>query len=173
MSYLIEKLNNSSKDEYSEIGVRLDIPIEQFLPYTYWNNNHYTRNCIVRTDHYELILLCWEKGQDTPIHCHGNQECWVYVVDGKLDEEHYQYEEEQLLLESTETLAKGEKSFMCDDLGFHKLINAGKGRSMSLHLYMNPIDKCTKFNEKTHAFESIDLSYYSYAGKKEEKLVTT
>ena len=43
----------------------------EFEKYATWNQESYTRNCIARTDTYELILLCWEKKQETPIHEHG------------------------------------------------------------------------------------------------------
>lgn len=171
LSELLSELNNSSKDDYAAIGARLEIPIAQLKSYSHWNSNFYTRNCIERTDHYELILLCWEAGQDTPVHCHGGEECWVYVMDGKLQETHIQCEESELITESIEILDKGEKSFMCDDLGYHKLENISDQRSMSLHLYMDPIDSCTKFDEKLNTFEQVDLTYYSYKGQLEKALV--
>lgn len=171
LSHLIDELNVSSKNEYAEIGVRLDIPIEQLQPYIHWNTKYYTRNCIARTEHYELILLCWEEDQNTPVHCHGGEECWVYVMNGKMQENHFQFENEVLTLESTEVLQKGDKSFMCDDLGFHQLTNVSEGRSMSLHLYMDPIDTCTKYDINSNSFKQIDLTYYSYKGNKESSPV--
>jgi len=171
LSELITELNNSTKDDYAAIGTRLEIPIAQLQSYAHWNSNFYTRNCIERTDHYELILLCWESGQDTPVHCHGGEECWVYVMEGKLKETHIQVEENELITESIEILSKGEKSFMCDDLGYHKLENIADHRSISLHLYMDPIDTCTKFDEKLNTFEQVDLNYYSYKGQLEKALV--
>ncbi len=171
LSELLSELNNSSKDEYAAIGARLEIPIEQLKPYSYWNSKFYARNCIERTEHFELILLCWEPGQSTPVHCHGGEECWVYVMDGKLTETHFQYDNNELITESAEMLGKGGKSFMCDDLGYHKLENTNGQRSMSLHLYMDPIDTCTKFNENSNNFEQVDLSYYSYKGELSKALV--
>ena len=171
LSELITELNNSTKDEYAAIGARLKIPTEQLKLYSHWNPEFYARNCIKRTDHYELILLCWETAQETPVHCHGGEECWVYVMDGELKETHYQYENEELVTESVELLGKGEKSFMCDDLGYHKLENVSEQRSMSLHLYMDPIDTCTRFDEISHNFEPVDLSYYSYKGKLAKELI--
>lgn len=168
---LISELNKSTKDEYADIGARLEIPIDQLKPYAYWNSDFYTRNCIERTEHYELILLCWEDGQNTPIHCHGGEECWVYIMDGKLQETHFQHENNQLSTESIEVLDKGGISFMCDDLGYHKLENIGGGRSMSLHLYMDPIDTCTKYDNTSDLFKPVALSYYSFKGELEKQLV--
>ncbi|MFT6333895.1 MAG: cysteine dioxygenase [Saprospiraceae bacterium] len=171
LSELLSELNNSSKDEYAAIGARLEIPIEQLKPYSHWNSDFYARNCIERTEHFELILLCWEAEQETPVHCHGGEECWVYVMDGKLKETHFQYEDEELITESVDVLGKGGKSFMCDELGYHKLENVSGQRSLSLHLYMDPIDTCTKFDKNANNFKQIDLSYYSYKGDLSKTLV--
>ncbi|MFT4535169.1 MAG: cysteine dioxygenase [Saprospiraceae bacterium] len=170
LSELITELNNSLKDDYAAIGASLEIPIEQLKPYSHWNSEFYARNCIKRTEHYELILLCWEAEQETPVHCHGGEECWVYVMDGNLIETHFQFEDDELITESIEELCEGEISFMCDDLGYHKLENASGQRSMSLHLYMDPIDACTKFDENSNSFEQVDLSYYSYRGQLTKEL---
>ena len=171
LSGLIKELDKSSKDEYAAIGAKLNIPPNQLQQYSHWNSKFYTRNCIKRTDHYELILLCWEEGQVTPIHCHGGEECWVYVIEGSLKETHYLLDNQKLSLENVEILSKGEKSFMCDELGFHKLANINEGRSISPHLYMDPINSCGKFDEKTKKFEQVDLSYYSYEGKRVTELI--
>jgi len=164
ISQLIEELQQSSKEQYADIGVRLDIPLDEFKEYCHWNSDHYTRNCIARDDHYELILLCWEGQQQTAIHCHGGEECWVYVIDGKIEETHYLLEDDAPIEQSRDTLSAGEKSFMCDDLGYHSLRNAQHDRAISLHLYMDPIKKCTSYNVKTQQFLSRDLSYYSVDG---------
>lgn len=162
---LLLQLQNSTKQEYADIGVRLQIPAKSFARYAHFSDQHYTRNCIHRTDHYELILLCWEKGQKTPVHCHGGEECWVYIVDGQLEEQHFHFDNEVLELQSTESLKTGQKSFMCDDLGFHLLQNNENGRSMSLHLYMDPIDQCSSYRKASNTFEKVDLSYFSFEGE--------
>jgi len=170
---LLQQLDNSTKQEYADIGIRLGIPSQAFAKYAHFSDQHYTRNCIERTDHYELILLCWEEGQGTPVHCHGGEECWVYILEGQLEEQHYQLNNQNLELQSTERLATGQKSFMCDDLGFHLLQNRASGRSMSLHLYMDPIDQCSCFKKETNSFEKVDLSYYSFKGELAEVVVSS
>lgn len=161
---LITRLDSCSRDDYASLEANLDITGEALEPYASWSMDRYTRNCIKRTEHYELILLCWEKGQSTPIHCHGGEECWVYVVEGQIKERQYGYEDEELSLANQDDLAPGEQSFMCDDMGYHTLTNSHDGRTMTLHLYMDPIDQCTIYNSKTEDFRSVDLSYDTYAG---------
>ncbi len=165
---LIELLDNSSKDEYKSLGKQISIPLEEFEDYIHFNDEFYTRNCIKRTDDYELILLCWEEGQATPIHCHNNQECWVHVLKGKFDEVRFVDEDDDLSIDHEMHLEKENVSYMNDDMGYHSLENAADGRSISLHLYMNPIDECTVYNEDEDKFERKELEYYSYQGELEE-----
>jgi len=161
---LIDKLNSTSSEEYKAIGFSLDIPLEDILPYAFWSTEHYTRNCIVRESDYELILLCWEPGQETPIHCHGGEECWVYVLDGQLEESHFQFDGDNIIFEDLSKLKSGEKSFMDDEIGYHKLVNNTNKRAMSLHLYMDIIDTCTVYDEEINDFVPQSLNYYSYEG---------
>lgn len=168
LSHLIHQLQSVTKEKYKSIGVQLNIPLEEFLPYANWSDDHYTRNCIIREEKFELILLCWEAGQTTPVHCHGGEECWVYIVDGEIDESHYQFENDTLIKENTVKLTRGEKSFMSDEMGYHKLENNSAQRALSLHLYMEPIDDCTVYDKHLEEFKSRSLSYYSYNGILEE-----
>jgi len=168
LTQLINQLKSVSKEKYKSIGVQLDIPLQEFLPYTNWCDDHYTRNCIIREEKFELILLCWEPGQTTPVHCHGGEECWVYIMDGRIDESHYQFSDDILIKENTVKLLEGEKSFMSDELGYHKLENNYPQRAVSLHLYMDPIDDCTVYDKQLEEFMPMSLSYYSYKGVLED-----
>lgn len=141
----------------------MSIPREDFKPYESWNKDHYTRNCIVRTDDYELLLLCWDVGEETPIHCHCGQECWVYAIDGELEEERFEEEGDDVIQVDHTEYEKGSLSYMNDEMGYHLLRNVSKGRSMSLHLYMNPIDKCTIYDEDKEKFVLKELEYDTMA----------
>ncbi len=156
---LVSRLNKSTKQEYTAIGAQIDIPKTEFKKYANWSMKKYTRNCIHREEHYELILLCWEPGQETPIHCHGGEECWVYGVDGILENKVYDIKDEELVLIESESMAPGENTFMNDSKGYHSLCNLGTSRAMSLHLYMDPIRNCTVFNTSKGIFEQRKLSY--------------
>lgn len=166
---LVKELDQiQDEKEYKKIVKRLDIPMNEYKPYAHFSKEHYTRNCIARTTDYELILLCWEEGQETPVHCHNNQECWVYVVKGEFDEQRFVESEqatEEIEVEAEMQLEEDGISYMNDDMGYHSLTNINDGKSMSLHLYMNPIDECNIFNEETGEFERKSLEYYSYQGK--------
>ena len=60
---LLHQLSESSDEQLKSIYKFLKIPTEEFTPYLHFSKEYYTRNCIVKTDRYELILICWEKDQ--------------------------------------------------------------------------------------------------------------
>jgi cysteine dioxygenase len=73
-----------------EILDRIAIPVEDFEPYSRWNDKHYTRNCIARTDEFELLVICYEPGQSTSIHDYNTQEAWVHPIMGSVVEERFE-----------------------------------------------------------------------------------
>ncbi len=92
ISTLDEMVRLLKKGDYDPVltqSEHMTLSLDDVLPYLYFNEERYTRNCIARDDYFELVLLCWEQGQKTAIHCHNNQECWVKVVAGSFAEELY------------------------------------------------------------------------------------
>jgi len=162
--HLISELNKCKNEDFKKIVKRLDLSSSDYKPFEFWQEKHYTRNCVHRTMEYELILLCWEIGQETPIHCHNDQECWVHIVKGEFKEIRFKQGENGLQIDNEQTFMKEGLCYMNDDMGFHKLQNISKEKAISLHLYANPIDKCRVFNEKTECFELKEMSYYSEEG---------
>src|SRR5262245_2805908 len=57
---------------------------ESLFSYLTWNQQHYTRNLIDKTELYELVAICWEPGQVSSVHNHRDQNCWMAAPIGKL-----------------------------------------------------------------------------------------
>lgn len=167
LEQLLEVLPECSGTDYVELVKDMHISADELKPYAFWSEDFYTRNCIARTDDYELLLLCWEPGQTTPIHCHGGQECWVYLVQGLLEEIRYDLEENsnELSRQNKMRLKEEQFSYMNDDMGLHSLENISQRSAMSLHLYMNPIDECRIFDQETDTVSLKKIEYHSYKGK--------
>ena len=72
---LITLLSNEGHKQYADIFSSIKLSKSAFKDCSSWSDESYTRNCIVENEKFELILLCWEKGQITPIHDHGGEEC--------------------------------------------------------------------------------------------------
>lgn len=161
LNKLLEVLPTCSGQDYFDIARNLAIPEEDLLPFAFWSEKTYTRNCVSRTEDYELLLLCWEKGQETQIHCHNGEECWVYLAEGKLREKRYVENNGNLKLIADVKMTQDRLSYMNDDLGYHSLHNLNEGRSMSLHLYVGPIDQCSVYKEEKDKFVFKELEYHS------------
>jgi cysteine dioxygenase len=164
---LITTLDDCDPSDYIKIANSMRIPLSQFNTYATWKEDGYARNCIERTDKYELVLLCWNEGDKTPIHGHDNQKCWVYQVDGSTSEIRYKEKPCGTLEECNKMdLSTGKLSFMVDDMGYHSLENNSKGRSMTLHLYISPIDKCKVFDDCDENFVLKSMKYDTLRGQK-------
>ena len=157
---LIKTLNTISKKNIANCFKNIEIPLEDFEKYSSWKNDGYTRNCLSRNDNFELILICWPSGISSPIHGHDNQECWAYMIDGALEEKRYSAEDTKKLVKTNHMyLTPGQLTYMDDKMGFHIIENNSSKRAMTLHLYMNPIDKCKVFNESEKQFETKEMTY--------------
>lgn len=174
ISHKIESLNDLctllEQERFNEVIASLEslsIPNDDLGNYIFWSRNNYTRNCILSSPNFELLLLCWEPGQTTGIHSHDEQECWVKVISGSFVETVYQFEAEKGLMQ--ECFRKSLKSTQISNLEekslFHKLENNGQQRGISLHLYFKPITKCEIFNEATQSFSHYTPTYHSKFGK--------
>lgn len=159
LTQLLDWLANNPLEHYNKITLDMDLDSEEFRPYMSWRADRYTRNCIVRTTRYELLLLCWEKGQASSIHCHDGEECWVYDLQGQLTETRYTLDGGTPIPISINNLKKGELSYMSDAIGHHKLENTGDSRALTLHLYMLPIDECSSWDEGDQQFHRVSLKY--------------
>jgi cysteine dioxygenase len=163
---LIKVLENSKASDFARMSERLKLKADDFLVYSSWEEKSYTRNCISRNEHYELLLLCWPANQDTAIHCHNGEECWVYNLQGHFEEIRFKLKEDsedELIETSRDSMQPDQVSYMHDNMGFHSLHNRSNYRGMTLHLYMNPIDSCRVFDEDQGAFVRKEMSYDTVA----------
>jgi len=160
---LITILSQSSIEDYNALLNSFDFSAIDFKPFESWSSKKYTRNCMYRDVNFELILLCWEKDQETAIHGHDGEDCWIYLLEGEMEEVFYAIDDDRYLREkrSQKTFPK-QVSFMNDRLGFHKLKNNFRGRSMSLHVYAKPIENCRSFDEVSQRFIKRTLHYDTF-----------
>lgn len=166
LSQLIQALLNNPKSEYESIFERYKSNSEELLRYKNWSPEKYVRNGIYKNEDFEIILLCWEQGQETTIHCHNGEECWIFLIEGELEEIKYTKGETNYLTQTeTQKIFELEHSYINDTIGLHRLRNSYYGRTVSLHLYAKPILKCSYFDESTQTFIKKGLSYDTFDGK--------
>lgn len=161
---LITALSEGERNTFNHIIHSVKIPIEDFEKYTSWSKECYTRNCIINNEKFELILICWKEGDQTSIHDHDGEECWVKVIEGEFKETIYKLNDlQELDIVKSSISKKNQITYMKDFMGFHKLENVSKKRSMSLHLYAKPIRKCRMYDEETKTLIHKNLGYNTIA----------
>ena len=150
------------------------IDVDSISKYLHWSENFYTRNLIYKNERFEMMALCWDKGQASKIHNHADQMCWMTVPIGKLRGQNFS------VLEIDETkgfckLAETNQFDLSDCLAakveleepVHQILNLAEfdERAVSLHIYSKPFDKCLSYCRETDRFAEVPLFYSSINGK--------
>jgi len=162
LNELISALKNEQSTKYHDILHSMEIPKSAFEIFCSWSESTYTRNCIFENERFELILICWQSSQKTPIHDHGGEECWVKFIDGEFKEAIFKSNEVSEVNIQKSTLFKaGDISYMIDFMGCHQLKNLSNHRALSLHLYAKPIRNCNIYDEQSKEFVQKKMSYHT------------
>lgn len=129
-----------------------------------FGESSYGRNLIWRSRDFELLLLCWRSGQASAIHDHGDQDCWMAILDGVLEEEHFSARDGELKRGRVKEYEAGGVAFIRDEIALHQ-IRAGEAEDgVSLHLYSRPIDDCLSFCPESGEATQIRVGYTSVRG---------
>ena len=120
---------------------RSDLPTTAWQQYAHFDSRKpYTRN-LIATDHetYTLLLLCWNALEESPIHDHPCDGCWLQVLDGSIREVQYNRRLECTLDTRYES---GQLSYITNRTGYHKVGNPSFRKAVTLHLYAPPFARC-------------------------------
>ena len=116
---------------------------EQFVAFT---EKGYTRHLLAHDENFTVLLLCWNKGQKSPIHDHAGSSCWVKCLDGQLRERRFVHEDGQegALVETADaTLSAGQVCYMSDESGYHEMANPNpEACTVTMHIYCPPFYDC-------------------------------
>lgn len=153
-----DSLCEANYENYEGLIKEHNINFETLLPFASWSSDSYQRICLANNDDCELILLCWDEGQKTPIHSHDGQKCWVYFAKGEFEECLYAKGDKNRLLHKNR-VEEGQVTFLTDEIGFHSLENRSSGLGMTLHLYANPIKKCQVYSESEEDFVDKEMAF--------------
>ncbi|MGD2018371.1 MAG: cysteine dioxygenase family protein [Planctomycetota bacterium] len=130
-----------------------------------FGDSTYSRNLIWRSPDFELLLLCWRDGQASAIHDHADQNCWMAVLEGTLEEEHFAARDGELKRGRVMTYEAGGVAFIRDEIALHQIRPAAGSDAVSLHLYSRPIDACLAFCPDTGEATRIEVGYTSVRGE--------
>jgi cysteine dioxygenase len=147
---------------------------DSLQPYLFWNQQHYTRNLIDKTDLYELLAICWEVGTTSSIHNHKDQHCWMAAPVGRLSVCNYRVLEEDLASHHCDIVPTdvveitGSSPVAVDPANpVHDVRNRREfgERAVSLHIYSRPFDSCIVYSVDQHSCGEIGLHYNSMFGR--------
>jgi cysteine dioxygenase len=134
--------------------------------YTYFSAEHYTRNLIHKTPLFELIAICWDKGQKSPIHNHRDQKCWMTMAYGKVLVHNFRLIQKEpsrnfcdLKSSIQFELSPGNPGEVDPEEPIHQVLNlpAYDCRAVSLHIYSRPYDTCEVYDLKAKRYEDVQL----------------
>ncbi len=135
---------------YLHILEHVVIPVADFEPYCTWNSKRYTRNCIARTDEFELLLICYEPGQCTSIHDFATEEAWVRPIRGSVTEERYEPTPGGQLRKVHAARMDSESfTYLHNGRSIHRYSNSGPERAVTLNLYARPLRTWKVYDEGT------------------------
>lgn len=145
--------NGCRRDEIATLLRRYAADHEDWRAFATHSDEHYTRNQVARNEHFELLLLCWAADQESPIHNHEGQHCWMAILEGHVEELRYccpgEVRPGPLEPLDAATFAKGEVAFIQDEIGLHVVRSAKGAPGVSLHLYADPYDACNVYCPET------------------------
>lgn len=140
---------------------------ESWRPFVTFRDAGYSRNLVWRCEGFELLLLCWDEGQESPIHDHAGQHCWMAVLEGELEEAHFAEPAGDGAPEErrVQRFGAGSVGYIRDDIALHQIRPVpGSGAAVSLHLYAGPIDRCRTYCDRTGEAEVVEVGYDSVRG---------
>lgn len=142
-------------------------------PFLYFRRSHYTRNLIHRDDLFEVVAIGWEPGQESAIHNHRGQECWMGVPTGRLEVRNYRLlrkdpEARTCLIEPSVRYAMDPRHPAAVDPNepihsVHNLEEFG-ARAVSVHVYSRPFDSCEIYQPEKGCYYEVPLGYTSRFG---------
>lgn len=150
------------------------VDVDSIAPFFHWSEKFYTRNLIYKDERFELMVLCWDRGQVSRIHNHADQMCWMTVPIGKLRGQNFraiEMDEEKGFCRLTETdmfdLSDCLASKVELEEPIHQILNLPEfnERAVSVHIYSKPFDKCLSYCRDTDTFKEVNLAYSSIDGK--------
>jgi cysteine dioxygenase len=135
-------------DRMTRIFESLRFNPKEFQRYAHWTAGKYTRNLVGYNASFTLLMLCWDRGQESPIHDHAGSHCFMKILEGELHEVRYEEKESgKLALKSITQMQEEEVAYIDDHQGVHKMVNPSLDRgAISLHIYIPPYKECSIFN---------------------------
>ena len=78
------------QDDLVRLVNGIDLSARDMADFRIFHHHHYVRNLIHRSPQVEILCMCWQSGQRSPIHDHNQSNCVVRVLEGVMTNTDYQ-----------------------------------------------------------------------------------
>ena len=146
--YLDRLTGRASIERLRELLTQTNITLDDLREFAQFDNAHYRRNLVAIGEWYEILVICWQSGQRSPIHNHAKSTCGLKVLDGICTETVFDHSPcgQVVALHSTHVNA----GHVCasQDTDTHQVSNlqAGNRNLVTLHIYSPPLRSMQKFS---------------------------
>lgn len=129
-----EKINASNL--YKMLPILEDYIGTDWKQYINFCDKKYHRNRLFCGSEFEIILICWKKGQISGVHDHPERGCLMKILEGNLNETKFNLKELIPNFISSKRLIPNDISYICGLDGLHNI--EALDDSISLHIYSPP-----------------------------------
>ena len=139
-----------------------------FEPYLHYKPERYTRHLVHKTEAFEVLVICWDVGQQAPIHGHEGELCWARVERGKLRFTNYRLvSETPLQLAPLSAAIDGGVGYLDGPADIHAVQNCIEfgAPAASLHVYSRPYAECDIYDLVRGERQRARMSYDTMYGK--------
>lgn len=150
------------------------VDVDSISRFLHWSERFYTRNLIYKDARFEMMAICWNKGQVSRVHNHWDQKCWMTVPIGKLKGQNFAVQEIDetrgycKLIETNEFELSDCLAAKVDlEEPIHQILNLAEfdEPAVSIHIYSKPYDRCLSYCRDTDTFKEVQLCYTSIDGQ--------
>lgn len=138
-----------------------------------FSDENYTRNLFFKDNRFEILIMCWNTNQKSPIHDHYQSFSVEKLFSGKIINTNYHYvnpETDEIQETNSEDLNAGGVIFSSPG-EVHKIEPADNLPAVSIHLYSPPLKQMKCFNLENKTAQWAKLRYlYIYESEVWESL---
>jgi cysteine dioxygenase len=165
-----------------EFIVRHHVKPETIDKYLFFSKGNYTRNLIFKNDVFECMTICWEIGQQSRVHNHRGQNCWMAAPIGRLRVQNFRVDERdvkcgtcKIVPTDTVDMDAAHPCHVNPLEPVHAVQNLAEfgHRAVSIHVYSKPFDSCEVYLRDRGTYSDVPLHYTSEYGRlnPDEKLL--
>jgi cysteine dioxygenase len=150
-------------DRFVDLVDRLRLSDELLDERTHFLDGDYARNLVLRTPHFELLVLCWRPGQMSTIHDHAGSLNAIRVRSGELTSRVFRPVTSAtpgagpVELASEDRVRPGESLIGVDRGGIHQLGNTTDEPLVTVHVYAPPLLALTVYDTDSPVAEKRSL----------------